>query len=486
MGFVIDIANNISGLPSGYKQAINTAINFFENNITTNMTVHLTFDWSSLGGGVVAQTNIYYYGYTYSQVYNAIQSVDGASSASSVQRAAAASLKANFPLDPTNGGQFLITTADARALGLNSTAIPSDATITLNQNDRFTWSQSGGIAANTYDVVGTIEHEISEVLGRTAFLGVPEVNLLNGSGGKLPSYNILDMFHYSAAGNSSGAAYGSAAGALDEPFVTGYDANVQGYFSFNGLTVTLPFGSPSEIAAGDDVADWNSSVVGDSFGFANAGVVDAVSPTDLQTLNVLGYSETSASCFCAGTMITTPNGEVAVEALRRGDFVTTHDGRAVPMSWLGIQTVSRRFADPLRVLPIRIKAGALGDNVPSRDLLLSPDHALYVDGGLIQAGALVNGTSITRETATPEVFVYYHVETDDHSLILAENTPAETFVDNVNRMNFDNWAEHEAHYPDGKPIEELPYPRAKARRQVPMSLRAALDGRALKIVAAVA
>jgi hypothetical protein len=68
-------------------------------------------------------------------------------------------------------------------------------------------------------------------------------------------------------------------------------------------------------------------------------------------------------------------------------------------------------------------------------------------------------------------------------LILAENTPAETFVDNVDRLGFDNWAEHEALYPDGKPVEEMPFPRAKARRQVPSHVRAALDERALALLA---
>ena len=116
----------------------------------------------------------------------------------------------------------------------------------------------------------------------------------------------------------------------------------------------------------------------------------------------------------------------------------TSDGRSMPVSWIGRQSVSRVFADPLRVLPIRIKAEALGEGIPARDLLVSPDHALLIDDVLVQAGALVNGISIVRETQVPMEYTYYHVELDDHSLVLAENTPAETFVDNVDRLAFDN------------------------------------------------
>jgi hypothetical protein len=190
-----------------------------------------------------------------------------------------------------------------------------------------------------------------------------------------------------------------------------------------------------------------------------------------------GALDTSV-CFMAGTMIRVPDGEVPVESLKRGDLILTSDGRSVPVDWLGIQTVSLVFADKMRVLPIRIRAGALSENTPSRDLLVSPDHALLVEGALIQAGALVNGTSIVRETDVPMTFKYYHVEVEDHSLILAENTPAETFVDNVDRLAFDNWSEHEALYPNGKPITELPYPRAKSHRQVPVSTRVMLAARA--------
>jgi hypothetical protein len=187
----------------------------------------------------------------------------------------------------------------------------------------------------------------------------------------------------------------------------------------------------------------------------------------------------SAPCFMAGTRIATPSAEVAVETLQVGDLVLTADGRSERVMWIGRRLVSRQFADPLRVLPIRIKSGALSDAAPIRDLLLSPDHAILVDGVLVQAGALVNGSSILRETSVPDAFTYYHVELDSHSLILAENVPSETFIDFVDRRAFDNWADHQAAYPEGKPIVEMDYPRAKAHRQVPVAMREALLRRAM-------
>ena len=188
-------------------------------------------------------------------------------------------------------------------------------------------------------------------------------------------------------------------------------------------------------------------------------------------------------CFMPGTLIRTPDGQVEIEKIARGDFVMTADGRRAQVGWVGRQTVCMHFADPLRARPIRIKANALGENVPSRDLLVSPDHAILVENILVQAGALVNGHSIVRETDVPLIFTYYNVELDDHSLIVAENTLAETFVDNVDRLAFDNWSEHEALYPDGKAVREMDYPRAKSQRQVPRSLRERLDERGARLFA---
>jgi hypothetical protein len=187
--------------------------------------------------------------------------------------------------------------------------------------------------------------------------------------------------------------------------------------------------------------------------------------------------QSDITCFMAGTRIATPGGPIQVEDLVVGDLVTTADGKTSPIKWLGRQTISRMFANPNRVLPIRIRAGAFDENLPERDLLVSPCHAIFVDDVLAQAGALVNGSTIVRETQVPMTFTYYHVELENHSLILAEGLPTETFVDNVDRFGFDNWDEHRKLYPEGAAIKELPYPRASSARQVPSAIVRKLDAR---------
>lgn len=87
-------------------------------------------------------------------------------------------------------------------------------------------------------------------------------------------------------------------------------------------------------------------------------------------------------------------------------------------------------------MPTRIATGALGDNLPHRDLLVSPDHALRIEDVLIHAGALVNGVTITRERNVPQVFVYRHIELANHALVLADGVKAKTFIDNVESHRF--------------------------------------------------
>jgi hypothetical protein len=148
-------------------------------------------------------------------------------------------------------------------------------------------------------------------------------------------------------------------------------------------------------------------------------------------------TDNPAPCFAAGTRIRVERGEKPVEDLRAGDRVVSAFGGTVPVVWIGSRQVrTARHRDPASVLPIRVRAGALGEGVPARDVLLSPEHAIYADGLLVPAGLLVNGRSIVREW---RAFVtYFHVELPQHDVILAEGAPCESYLDTGNRMDFDN------------------------------------------------
>jgi hypothetical protein len=185
---------------------------------------------------------------------------------------------------------------------------------------------------------------------------------------------------------------------------------------------------------------------------------------------VVTQTSGNIACFLTGTRIATPNGEASVETLRPGDLVRLASGDAAPVRWIGWHTLSSRLGDPVRLWPIRIRASALAANVPHRDLLLSPGHALYLDGILLDAGTLVNGTSIVREPPATETFIYWHVELDTHALILAEGAPVETLLDGLEELPFDNAASRPV---PCREVQELPYPRCKSARQVPRTVRAA-------------
>jgi hypothetical protein len=141
-------------------------------------------------------------------------------------------------------------------------------------------------------------------------------------------------------------------------------------------------------------------------------------------------------CFARGTRILTPAGYAPVEQLQPGNLVVTATGTAKKLRWVGWRSVDltdHRRPDAVR--PIRITAGALAEGVPARDLRLSPDHALLLDGLLVPVKYLVNNATILREQDCLAV-TYFHLELDHHDVILAENVLTETYLDTGNRGNF--------------------------------------------------
>lgn len=185
-----------------------------------------------------------------------------------------------------------------------------------------------------------------------------------------------------------------------------------------------------------------------------------------------GYNQTTfVPCFLAGTRIATAEGEVAVEDLAPGALLRRPDGRLAPVRRLGRQTVATAFLpEPQR--PVLIAAGALGEGLPVRDLRLTADHALALDGLLVQAGALVGLAGIRRLTTAElgERFDVFHVETDAHELLLAEGAPAETLLKPGGRLALDGAR------CDAAPVAEMTLPRIKSARQLPRAVLVRLGG----------
>jgi hypothetical protein len=161
----------------------------------------------------------------------------------------------------------------------------------------------------------------------------------------------------------------------------------------------------------------------------------------IETFTIVNGDTITAICYARGTMIRTSDGELPVEKLRAGrQVMTLVDGEPVarPVKWLGHRRIDlTNHKRPETVAPIRILRGAFADNMPHRDLVVSPDHAIFADGKLICARQLVNGTTIRQETGWTAVD-YYHVELDRHAILLAEGLPAESYIDTGNSGFFAN------------------------------------------------
>ena len=131
-----------------------------------------------------------------------------------------------------------------------------------------------------------------------------------------------------------------------------------------------------------------------------------------------------------GTRLLTSNGYRQVETLRRGDLVATLIGRGpmfVPIAWIGRRRHYATNEGNLDGVPVRIRRHAIGDEMPTRDILLAPDHAIYLDGALFLVRHLVNEGSICLEPRQG-VVEYWGVRLERHDILAAENMAIESLM----------------------------------------------------------
>jgi autotransporter passenger strand-loop-strand repeat protein len=188
------------------------------------------------------------------------------------------------------------------------------------------------------------------------------------------------------------------------------------------------------ISGGNTVETITGGTFPESFIFAGTTISSNI---QLQDDGTTGVELVYVACFRAGTRIATADGDVAVEALSEGDLVRTAAGAARPVVWIGHRTIDcARHPAPRMVWPVRVAKGAFADAQPCRDLYLSPDHAVFVDGLLVPIRQLLNGVSIAQIAV--DTVAYFHVELETHDVLLAEGLPAETYLDSGNRGDFAN------------------------------------------------
>lgn len=164
------------------------------------------------------------------------------------------------------------------------------------------------------------------------------------------------------------------------------------------------------------------------------------------------------ACLARGTRVATPSGSQPVETLAIGDFVETIDGVAKPIRWIGRRAFAGAFLQGNeKAMPVSIAAGAFG-KAPTRELLVSPDHAVQVGNVLVPAKLLVNGSTI-RQRNDLDLVEYFHLEFETGEVILTEGLPTESYVETSNRNMFANAAEYAELYgdaPAGQVARRLP------------------------------
>lgn len=171
--------------------------------------------------------------------------------------------------------------------------------------------------------------------------------------------------------------------------------------------------------------------------------------SNFQTSTSGGVTDLTTLCFCRGTSIRTPKGEVQVEQLAVGDMVTTYDDTMRVITWIGKGEVLATRGKRSVATPVIVQKGALAGNVPSRDLRVTKGHSLYIDGVLIPVEFLINHKTIIWDDSARAVELY-HIELDSHDVLFANGTPAESYRDDGNRRMFHN-ADEGQHLPPQEP-----------------------------------
>ncbi|MCP5085936.1 MAG: calcium-binding protein [Rhodobacteraceae bacterium] len=163
-------------------------------------------------------------------------------------------------------------------------------------------------------------------------------------------------------------------------------------------------------------------------------MVDSDTRSDTQVVTI---TITGVPCFVAGTMIETRKGPVPVENIKAGDRVDTLDSGLQPVIWAGSRKLSSEdFAANPKLRPICISAGSLGYGLPEEDLMVSPQHRIFIESRMVEqvfnerqilvpAKKLI-GTPGIYQVEDPAAVTYHHLLLSEHQIVFSNGAPTES------------------------------------------------------------
>lgn len=254
--------------PTGFREAVIAAARSFTDDFSNRATINIQVGFGETNGkrissGAVAQTMALGSLTNYATIRNALLAEPNTSEFETTAEATLASS------DPTGGGRFLANSAYKKALGLSdpfSGAV--DGYIGLSSTLPMDFTHSG--AAGKFDAIGAMQHEISEVLGRTASVG---------AGFGVNVFTTLDLFRFKPDANGGASSRALRPGGAHD------------YFSIDGGATNL--GNFNATPGAADYGDWNATEAGDAYGFGMPGVASTTPARDIIVMAALGYNLTA-------------------------------------------------------------------------------------------------------------------------------------------------------------------------------------------------
>src|ERR1019366_6054242 len=253
---------SVGSSPTGFVSAVNYVVNYFDTLFTNNATININVGYgevagSALGSNALGSSLSMYVGASYNSLRSALLAENAPGSST---------LPSTSPL----AGSPFVTQADAKALGLSSSPA-LDGYVGFSNSVAWDYTTAAPSAGQFY-LIGTIEHEITEVMGRQSFINYQ------------PSfYAPMDLYRYSSSGVRALATGGSGSTA---------------YFSIDNGTTNL--GTWNNNPSNGDLGDWYPS--GPAAGgrdaandYSSSGVINAFSATDITLMQALGWTVASGA-----------------------------------------------------------------------------------------------------------------------------------------------------------------------------------------------